>query len=101
MTSRVASVATVTVTNASIPFVSIAGTTLRENGLVDGSELMALVSGITVSDHALLQKRVVVVNGCCMLIIHGCVRRRRRSAKKRASRRCALLVLWWQPGAIG
>ena len=40
-------------TNASIPFVSIAGTTLRENGLVDGSELSAVVSGITVnSDHA-------------------------------------------------
>ena len=45
-------------TNASIPFVSIAGTTLRENGLVDGSELMALVGGITVSDHAPLLIRV-------------------------------------------
>ncbi len=39
-----------TVTNALIPFVPVAGTTLRENGLVDGSELMALVGGITVSE---------------------------------------------------
>ena len=53
-----------------IPFVSIAGTTLRENGLVDGSELMAQVSGITVSDHA----PTTVATCCCcqwLLIILG------------------------------
>ena len=63
---------TVTVTNALIPLVSIAGTALRENGLVDGSELLALVSGDpTVSDHA---PTTAAATCCCqwLIIIHVC-----------------------------
>ena len=50
--ATVAVTVTVTVTNALIPHVSMAGTTLRDNGLVDGNELQALVRGVTVNAHA-------------------------------------------------
>ena len=52
---------TLTVTNALIPHVSMAGTTLRENGLVDGNELHAVVRSITVSVHT--------PTNCCHVLV--------------------------------
>ena len=59
--ATVAVTVTVTVTNALIPHVSMAGTTLRDNGLVDGNELQALVRSITVSVHT--------PTNCCHVLV--------------------------------